>query len=66
MMWRTTWPTLLLLWAAVSPAVGGQEGQLLWELHLSPPDSAELPAQAETFAASLPSPAVQLTARAGG
>lgn len=50
----TTWPTPLLLWAAVIPAVGGREGQLLWEPHLSPPDSTELPSQARTFAVSPP------------
>lgn len=42
----TTHPTTLFLWAAVIATAEGQEGQLLWELHLAPPDNAKLPSQA--------------------
>lgn len=46
MMGCTTHPTTWFLWAAVTATAEGQEGQLLWELHMAPPDCAELPSQA--------------------
>lgn len=46
MMGCTTHPTTWFLWAAVTATAEGQEGQLLWELYMVPPDCAELPSQA--------------------